>query len=254
MSFANFRVKTKLMLAFAVMALAVLLVAGISLRSLSNSDERFSGQLSGAAKHEQLATDVRGAATRRAIAARNLVLVTSAADREVETAAVTKAHEDMGTGLAALREIAGQPGANASDRELFKRIEDVETTYGPVALAIVDLALEGKREEAVTKLNNECRPLLAALLQATNDYIADAQAGGANSIKVAAAAYSHDQLVLVVVCVLAALGAFALGWFISEAVTRPLVRAVKLAEAVAAGDLRCDFTVDSRDETSQLGL
>ena len=253
MSFANLRVKTKLMLGFAAMALVVLLVSGLSLRSLSSSDERFSSHLTGAAKREHLATDMRSAANRRAIAARNLVLVTSPADREVEKALVTKAHEDMGTSLAALREVVGKAGAGTNDRDLFKRIEDVEAKYGPVALAIVNLALEGKREDAVAKMNAECRPLLAALMKATDDYVADAEADGATSVKVAAAAYSHDQMVLVVVCLLAALCAFALGWGISEMVTRPLVRAVKLAESVAAGDLRSDnITIDSRDETGQL--
>src|ERR1700754_4826850 len=101
MNISNLRVKTKLLLGFAAMALVVLLVSILSVRSLASSNDRFSSYLDGVGKRERMATDVRGAANRRAIAARNLVLVTDPADREAEKAAVTKAHEDMKTSLAA---------------------------------------------------------------------------------------------------------------------------------------------------------
>ena len=252
MNISNLRVKTKLMLGFAVMALVVLLVSILSVRSLGNSNERFAGYLDGASKREHMATEIRGAANRRAIAARNLVLVTEAADREAEKAAVTKAHEDMKTSLAAMKESLKASDATATNRELFQRIEDVEAKYGPVALSIVGLAVDGKRDEAIARMNAECRPLLAALLKATGDYIANARNEGAASVQLASADFSSDRLTLVIVCVLAALGAFALGWFISNTVTTPLNRAVALAEAVAAGDLRSDITVDRKDETGQL--
>ena len=71
MNLSNLRIKTKLMLAFAFMALAVLIVSGLSLRSLGKSNDRFADYLDGVGKRERMATDVRNAATRRAIAARD---------------------------------------------------------------------------------------------------------------------------------------------------------------------------------------
>ncbi len=41
---------------------------------------------------------------------------------------------------------------------------------GPVALSIVELALQGKQVEAIAKINDECRPLLTELRQATQAY------------------------------------------------------------------------------------
>ena len=46
-------------------------------------------------------------------------------------------------------------------------------------------------------------------------------------------------------------GAFAV-WFLSRSITLPVRQAVGVAQAVAAGDLRADVTVVSRDETGQL--
>ena len=80
----------------------------------------------------------------------------------------------MKTSLAAMKESLKAADATATHRELFQRIEDVEAKYGSVALGI--LALDGKRDEAITKMNLECRPLLAALLKATIDYASRAAA------------------------------------------------------------------------------
>jgi hypothetical protein len=79
------------MLGFAFLAAIVLLVSALSLRSLGGSNDRFANYQAGVGTRERLATGVRGAATNRAIAARNLVLVTEAKDVELE-----KAHDIVG--------------------------------------------------------------------------------------------------------------------------------------------------------------
>ena len=253
MKFSDLRVKTKLMLGFAFLAAIVLLVSVLSMRSLSGSNDRFSSYLSGVGTRERLATDVRGAATNRAIAARNLVLVTEAKDTELEKAAVLKADADVTATVASLKSAVAQ-AADVTDRDhaLLAEIERVEGLYGPVARDIVGKALDGKKDAAIAKMNAECRPLLAALLKATNDYIAYDQELAAQRIKAAEASYAGDRMTMVAVCGAAVLIALALGWMLASAVTRPLERCVVLAEAVAAGDLSSTIVVDRNDETGQL--
>ena len=59
----------------------------------------------------------------------------------------------------------------ARARELVESIARVEQQYGAVAEAIVGIALTGDRDGAVGRMNERCRPLLAALVQATDSYI-----------------------------------------------------------------------------------
>jgi methyl-accepting chemotaxis protein len=253
MNFKNMRVKTKLMLGFAVLATIVLLVSGLSLHSLSRSNERFDNYLEGVGQRERLATSLRGAATRRAIAARNLVLVTDPADREFEKKAVAESHEETKAAMQRLKAaMADSFDVTARDRELVAQIDVIETKYDVVALSIVGMALDGKREEAITKMNAECRPLLAALLKTTSELIEYEYAQAEGIVKVADAAYAGDRITMIAACVAAMLAAVGLGWLLSNAVTAPLTRAVTLAEAVAAGDLGTDIVVDSRDETGLL--
>ena len=249
----HLRLRSKLMLGFALLAAVVLLVSGLALNSLSRSNARFADYLEGVGQRERLVNEVRGAAARRAIAARNLVLVTTPADREVEKAAVTQAHAEMQQAMGKLKQaLAGAADLGESDAALVGEMERVEAQYGPVALVIVGLALDDKHDEAVAKMNAECRPLLAALLKATDDYLVyEAKQATAREAQ-AASAYGQDRMLMLLVCALAVAAAVGLGWALSNAITLPLQRAVHLAEAVAAGDLSTHIVVDRHDETGQL--
>ncbi len=68
----------------------------------------------------------------------------------------------------------------------------------------------------------------------------------------AAQAHARERALLIALCIAAVAAAVTMGWLMSRGVTSPLTRAVKLAEAVAEGDLRSEIVVDRQDETGQL--
>ncbi|WP_343621472.1 MCP four helix bundle domain-containing protein, partial [Ralstonia sp.] len=157
-------IKAKLTTGFGVLAAIVVVVSGMSLRALSESTEGFSNYVHGISARADVANDVRTAVDRRAIAARNLVLVVTQKDLDLEKADVFQAHDDVKNKLNQLNDmIAGAKDTSDRARKLVEDINRVEAQYGPVATDIVGLALAGKRDEAIQKMDNECRPLLAAL-------------------------------------------------------------------------------------------
>jgi methyl-accepting chemotaxis protein-1 (serine sensor receptor) len=253
MNMSNLRVKTKLMLGFAFLAAIVLLVSALSLHSLGASNGRFASYLSGVGERERLSVDLRDAATRRAIAARNLVLVTESKDIEVEKAAVLASDSEVTAALDKLKTaVASASDGTARDHELLAEIERVEGLYGPVARDIVAKALAGQKDAAITRIDADCRPLLVALLKATGDYVTYDQELGRERIRMAESSFAGDRLTLVFVCGGAVAIALVLGWMLAGAVTAPLVRCVVVAEAVAAGDLSSTIVVDRTDEIGQL--
>ncbi|WP_431262291.1 methyl-accepting chemotaxis protein [Roseateles chitinivorans] len=253
MNFSGLKVKTKLWAGFGVMAVIVAAVSGAALHWLNQSSTRVENYLSGVAARERMVIAVQSAAKSRAIAARNLVLVTTPEDRTKELAAVTKAHEEVGQSLATLKShLAAAKDATSQDRALFDKVAGIEEQYGKVALVIVGLANDGKRDDAVAKMNAECRPLLAALLTATGDFIRYEDERSAAETKEATELFATDRNLLIVTAILSAGVAGLLGWLISRAVTAPLNRAIKVAQSVADGDLRDEIQVDGRDELSQL--
>jgi methyl-accepting chemotaxis protein-1 (serine sensor receptor) len=241
MNSSNWTVRRKLLSAFGALAVLVLIVAGLSIRSIGEANERFTSYVNGINARATMAGAVRTAVDRRAIAARNLVLVTKPEDLEAEKSAVAQAHQDVQANLAKLKELAQDPSASDQVRSMIGDIDKVEQTYGPIALGIVKLALDHKRDEAIAKMNDECRPALASLIKATDTYLDATHSREKAMIESAEAAYALQRNLLVVACLVAFTAAAAFGFFITRSLTRALGSEPAIlgaiAQRVADGDL-----------------
>jgi methyl-accepting chemotaxis protein-1 (serine sensor receptor) len=242
MNFNHLTVRARLGMAFGGLAAVVVLVSWLSLQALGDSNQRFTRYVEGINARANLVAQVRSAVDRRAIAARNLVLVKSPSELAEEKAEVTRAHEEVQTGLAQLTQLSsGDTDASARAASLIAEIVRVERAYGPVAMAIVELALNQKNEQAIAKMNEECRPLLAALLKATTDFDAYTQAQARQLVSEGAAQYSDQRNFLVVGCMFAFFAAALAGVLIIRSLTRALGAEPGalglIAQRVASGDL-----------------
>ena len=234
-------IKKQLMLAFALLVAVVAVVSAVALQALSAADERFAGYLAGINSREALAVDLRIAANRRAIGVRDMVVVKTPVDVDAAKAMALEAHATLGKSLQDLKTAAAAPGIAPRERELLGRINDVEAKYGPVAAAIVDLAAAGKRDEAMEAMTRDCRPLLAALLKATRDYVDFTRAQGDALAEESHAAYGRQLTWLIAIGVAAAVLAAGLGWLIVRRLMKALgTEPAQLADAahrIAGGDL-----------------
>jgi methyl-accepting chemotaxis protein len=237
-----FSVKKQLSLAFGALAALVALVSLLGVRGMTDANGRFETYVNGVDSREGLAIVIRSGANRRAIGVRDMVLAKSDADIKSAQAAATKAHEALHKGLDELKEALAKSQADARERELFDAVERIEARYAPVALDILKLAADGKREEAIDRMNTDCRPLLAQLIDATKAYMAYVGEGMARESAESEAAVAAQRRVLVGIAIGAVLAALALGWLITRRIVHALgAEPATLGEAarqVALGDLR----------------
>jgi len=242
MNLGNLSVRAKLAAGFGVLAALVLVVSALAVRALSNGHEDYASYVNETGTRISLANDVLDATNARAVGARNLVLVTTPADREAERVAVTKAHEKVAATLAKLKDAIGK-AADITDRErqLFAGVQSVEARYGPVALGIVSLALADKHDEAIAKMNAECRPLLTGLIKAVDEYIEYSASSATQEVKVAEATYATNRLLMMGACVVSIGLAIGLALAITRSMTRALgaepAQLSEVAQRVASGDL-----------------
>src|SRR2546427_500395 len=124
-------VKTKLSAAFTCLALLTMVVSLLALQALSEANLNLVRFVEGINARAHLAEKVRTAVDRRAIAARNLVLVSSPEDLAAEKEAVTSAQADVRTWLAELQAKVASPEVAADARDLVAKIAGVEQRYGP---------------------------------------------------------------------------------------------------------------------------
>ncbi|GJG94194.1 methyl-accepting chemotaxis protein [Cupriavidus pauculus] len=252
MKLRDLSIKTKLLAGFGMLALTVLVVSGLSLRALSRSTDGFSAYINGLNARAEVASQVRAAVDQRAIAARNLVLVTTQADLDLEKAEVFKAHGDVQERLGKLKQMIMAEGVSEGARKLVAEVDRIESRYGPVATDIVALALDGKKDAAVAKMNAECRPLLAALIKATTGYAEFTRERQNEMIRQLDDDYSRQRLFLIAVAIAAvAFGIFG-GLLLTRAITGPIQRAVEVARTVARGEVGMHIEVDSQDEPGRL--
>ncbi|MDN7903294.1 methyl-accepting chemotaxis protein [Burkholderia diffusa] len=253
MKIARITIKTKLLGGFGLLAAVVVIVSGMALKALSDTNDEFSRYMNGLNARANLSAQIRTAVDRRAIAARNLVLVSSPSDIQLELAEVQQAHKDVQDRLAKLKDMM----ANATDttdraRELVAEIARVEASYGPVALNIVGLAQAGKKDEATADIDNRCRPLLAQLVRATNAYATYTHEREIVIAQAFADRYAFERNLLLAICAIAIAVAVGGGMWLTRRITAPIVAAVDVARTVANGDLGSRISVSGNDETRDL--
>ncbi|HBV38676.1 MAG TPA: methyl-accepting chemotaxis protein, partial [Erwinia sp.] len=117
---------------------------------------------------------------------------------------------------------------------------------------LLNLVRSGNQEAAADYALMKITPTQTAYLDIVKRF-ADSQSGqlqaeGANAV----ADGTTATRITVIFSSLAALLAVVLGYFLTRSIVTPLREAVKIAENVAAGDLRTAIRVNSTDETGQL--
>lgn len=252
MHIKNLTIRAKLTLVFASLSLAVVLISLLALKVLSDANSRFETYVHGIGARATTAHLVREAVGARATAARNIVLLTKPQDIEIEKAAVMAAHQEVGKQLAELNRLASQQGTSQKARELIQEISRIEALYAPVALSIVELGLSRQTEAAVAKINDECRPLLAQLGNASDRYNEYTSATIQAQIRAAGEDYDTQRNLLVGGCLLVILAALVAGILITRSITGQIYQAVEVAEAVASGDLSTTVEIHSTDEVGRL--
>jgi len=241
MSTHTMTVRAKLTIAFGGLTVLIAMVAGLALKALDDSNQNFDGYVQGVNARANMAESVRAAVDRRAIAARNLVLVSTPADLESERLAVTQAHADVKDRLHQLEKLAEAADVPPKAKEMIAEIGRLERLYSPIALAIVEMALKKQTDMAVEKMIAECRPLLAALAKITDEYSRYTAAHALELIDKADEQYAVERNYLLAGCALAFAAAAVSGFLITRGLTRALgaepAELGAAAQKVAAGDL-----------------
>ena len=247
-------VRAQLTWAFGVIALLAALTSGWAIKALDDADTHYMNYVDGTGKRAAKVHEVRQAVDLRAIAARDLVFVQSPAAIAQAKNTVTKAHQAVTEHLAALVEMAKAPDTAPQARQMIADIARIEKDYAPVALAIVDAALAGRREEAALKVQDECLPLLTALIAATDAYAEFTSTQGLAVVEASAKSFAVQRAILLVISLVAVLSAIAAGvWLVRSFSAQLGAEPGEINAAigrVADGDLTQQFRLRQGDTQS----
>ena len=175
---------------------------------------------------------------------------------------VTEQGEDFRRGAAAAQELKSSLASaqkrldglikSEEGRAILNRFEQAFARYERFQSQIVDLAGQGRLEEAVAltngELNQHARDASAALRELLEYNGGNADEAALRSEAAASSAFNGVVLVML----LAAITTVVLAMLLTRSIVRPLNEAVAIAEVVASGNLTQRIDVVGRDEPARL--
>jgi methyl-accepting chemotaxis protein len=242
------RVVTQLWLGFGVMALMIVLLAGVALLQVAKIDEAFDVALEQEYPAVVELYEVEGNVNEIARAVRNVLLADDKAVVKEETDRIAKARARIGERFDKLKASMAEGDAKAQ----LDKLSESRAAYGKSIDKLLALEQADKAEEARAFLRGEMRSTQGAYLKQVDEAIAfqggrmKAEQDAANVAVVVAKriAWGLGIGALLVAALLAAT--------IVASITRPLREAVAVARAVAGGDLGQRVHVEGTNETAQL--
>ncbi len=250
----NMKVGMRLGLGFAALLTLQLVTTGIGMRQMADLAGRVTTITEvGEAKLKAL-NEVSANIGARAIAARNLALLTDPAAQKPDLERVKTSQAGIDKGIAELAAVMQKTpeSATAEEREMLDKLRSLEGKYLPIAGRIVGLATTQKTEEAVKALTQECMPVLTQVVAHVATFNELLKKESVDSAAAAQATYEKAKWLIVAISAASlALGGLV-AWLLTRSITRPLHVAVAVARRVAAGDLTTKIEVTNTDEAGQL--
>ncbi|NVM88224.1 methyl-accepting chemotaxis protein [Variovorax sp. SG517] len=250
---SNLKIGARLGLGFALLLLLQLLITGIGLHEMANLSERvaFATDI-GARKLDEL-NNVQSAIGKRAIAARNLALVTEPALQKGDIELVGSSQREIDKGLQGLAAVmADQAAASPEERRMLEKLRALEAQYLPIAGNVVALATSRQTEAAVKVLTQECMPLLNQVLAHVSAFQAQLRTSADEGTASTQAAYRRAKWMILGISCASLAGGLLLAFVMTRSITRPLGQAVNVAQQVASGDLTARIEVADASESGML--
>jgi methyl-accepting chemotaxis protein len=248
MNFANFKLRTRLALGFGVICAMLIVVLVLGMTMLGRVNQGTKDIVQQHMPKIEAAVGILDQVNNISIALRNMMLNDDPADRKLQTANVMKAR----SAIQSLLDKDHADGAAAAERDLARQAAENNVKFVKDQDELLKRIVAGDLDGAKAFLNDEFRPLLLAYKKVLNEQIKIQKAAVAGAAESAQATYSETQLLMSGLGAAILLLAGAIAWGISTSITRPVARALEVANTVAAGDLTSRIEVRTGDEMGQL--
>jgi methyl-accepting chemotaxis protein len=183
-----------------------------------------------------------------AIALRNMMLSDDPADRQRQLDQIMASRRQMQD---ILRDLDAQL-RNPRARALLVRMGAETERYVAGQDTLIRLIQAGEAEQARTFLSTRLRPILGALKAVAAEQATVQRELGALAAAEAKSTFEETRLLSWTLGAIALALAAAIAWWSTLSITRPMRRALDVADTVAAGDLTSRIDVTTTDETGRL--
>jgi len=238
------KIGSRLILAFALVLLFMLVNSGMSFRMISQLNNDVTILAEDRMPKVELANEIIDNINVIARALRNIIIDTGKETQQTELERIEKARETIGKNLDTLQKSSKDEEGLAKVKTLF----DARAAYIEVYKQYIDLIKGGDIDKAKTMLLSALRAVQAKYFTACEELIDYQSKLAHEEAKTAAAAATQAETLIVVLLLVAMAVSAAAAILIIRSITGPVNKTVELAETMARGDLTAKLDIDQQDE------
>ncbi|MBF0462130.1 MAG: MCP four helix bundle domain-containing protein [Magnetococcales bacterium] len=182
-------------------------------------------------------------------AQQNLLLITDMEQKKAYAKKVSEKHTEVQQDLTeAKAKFYTETGKSA-----VAKTETAYKEWNQLQTEVVRLALAGEQDKAMALAFGQARDKLRLMDTALDELIKLKEEVAKKTSEENTALYESSRNQMVGLIIMAVVFGMLMGYGISQSITAPLNEGVRLAEALAGGDLSQSIKVDRRDEVGRLG-
>lgn len=248
MNIANLKIRTRLALGFGFIGILLIVVLSVSITMLGRVSEGTTEIVNERLPKIELSYELNTKINDIAIALRNLMLTDKQGDIQKQLNAIMAAREVVRNHIETMTATMKRSQAKA----IVERIRESNAKYLVSTDQLIKLINANASDEARAHLTEELRPLLASYKKAIDELIAVQKEYTKETSKQAEQTYSDTRTLMIGLGAAILVFAFVVAYWITVSITRPVAKALALANTVAAGDLSSRIDVTTTDEMGQL--
>lgn len=248
MHIRDLRIATRLSLGFGVLVLLIAILGGVAQYRVMAINALFGEVVRERIPRMGLAYEIKGDVSLIAEAVRNIIMMSASADMNRERERIEQARGRIERHLNALRAHSD----DATGQGLLERLVQTRAVYDPLEAETTTLAMDGQVFDAKAMLVEKVRPAQHAYFAALDAVLKHQSEMLENSTEATQAAATGMAALIGALLMVGLAAGVAMALWIIRSTTRPLVRAVARARAVAKGDLHVDIEPRGRNEVAQL--
>lgn len=248
MNIANLKIGKRLALGFGTICLLLMLVLGFSINMLRQINEGTKEVVSDRLPKVQVSYKLNLEINDIAIALRNMMLTDKKEDMQKQVDFIMERRKGIGESLDEMKATLRRDQAKA----ILAKLIDADRKYTEGQDKLIKLVTAGALDEAKALLTNELRPLLVDYKSMLTEMISLQVQFAKDAGMTAEKTYADTRNLMIMLGIVILILAASVGYWITVSITRPVAKALKLANTVASGDLTSRIEVESTDEMGEL--
>jgi methyl-accepting chemotaxis protein len=248
MNLNDMKIRTRLMLGFAVMAALIAVLGAAALYNLMKIHQEFGNVMDNRYPKLMIANDIKAVNNDVSQAIRNLFIVSDPDDIKAQFDLIAGSAKRTNENIDRLKNTI----TSAEGKAALDKLMEARADYRKPREKVIELLKAGRAEEAKNAVLLDLRPKQIAYMDRLEDLIKLQDKLMRDSGADVAGTVAETKLTIASLLALAFAAAFVLAWWIIRSTTRPIDAAVTIMRAVAAGDLYMQFKADGRNETGLL--